>query len=399
MVATTFKGLSTIASLLALPFARAQVTATFPNGPTNPDRPEIAEPGTTINQTSYSRLLTLNSVDDFCIFGPPEPGPDSVIGNVEPIVVAYCTKPRNGARLIPDGTIHSAHFVKTDAYVQINGLWDGTRVNIPYGDAGGELDPHGAENVGNPIGGNVTSNVSGQDVFYEEWMSFVSFDQFCMRICTAEVGGVPTSIMCEHELDVMGCAFVMPSVNMYNNNSFTSCEADVGAAPGDYPLANGSTSTFRQRYTGSYTNDGTVGYWTVGQEVTPAGPHTTPAVSMCTTYPTISNGIDTANFAVVSQSPLESGVSSPASTTAVSSGTMSMTTSGASTARNTGASSGASTGTGATTARATTSNTAAASGAAASSQPASAAGKLDFGMGGLLLAGAAAIGGGLLVLA
>jgi hypothetical protein len=54
-------------------------------------------------------------------------------------------------------------------------------------------------------------------------------------------------------------------------------------------LANGSTSTFRQRYTGSYTNDGTVGYWTVGQEVTPAGPHTTPAVSMCTTYPTISS--------------------------------------------------------------------------------------------------------------
>ena len=38
MVATTFKGLSTVAaSLLALPLARAQVTATFPNGVTNPD--------------------------------------------------------------------------------------------------------------------------------------------------------------------------------------------------------------------------------------------------------------------------------------------------------------------------------------------------------------------------
>ena len=23
---------------------------------------------------------------------------------------------------------------------------------------------------GNPVGGNVTSNVSGQDVFYQEWM-------------------------------------------------------------------------------------------------------------------------------------------------------------------------------------------------------------------------------------
>lgn len=390
MVATSFKAVA--ASLLALPLARAQVTATFPNGVTNPDTPEIAEPGSTVNQTSYSRLLTLNSVDDFCIFGPPEPGPDSVIGNVEPIVVAYCTKPRNGARLIPDGTIHAAHFVKTDAYVQINGLWDGTRVNIPYGDAGGELDPHGAENVGNPIGGNVTSNVSGQDVFYEEWMSFVSFDQFCMRICTAEWGGIPTSIMCEHELDVMGCAFVLPSVNMYNNNTFTSCEADVGAAPGDYPQPDGSTSTFRQRYVGSYTNEGTVAYWTVGQDVTPAGPATTPAVSMCTTYSTISNGIDTANFAVVSQEPLVSGATAAATTTAASStGSMSMSTSAASTARNTGASTGAS------TARPSTANTAAASGA--TSAPASAAGKVDFGMGGLLLAGAAAIGGGLLVLA
>jgi hypothetical protein len=115
------------------------------------------------------------------------------------------------------------------------------------------------------------------------------------------------------ELDVMGCAFVMPSVNMYNNNSFTSCEADVGEAPGLYPvstapslcsllrfiahrqrslalkLANGSTSTFRQRYTGSYTDQGTLAYWTIGQEVTPSGPATTPAVSQCTTYSTIAS--------------------------------------------------------------------------------------------------------------
>lgn len=38
----------------------------------------------------------------------------------------------------------------------------------PEGDSGGELDPHGPDAVGNPIGGNVTSDVSGQDVFYEE---------------------------------------------------------------------------------------------------------------------------------------------------------------------------------------------------------------------------------------
>lgn len=78
--------------------ANAQVTATFPNGVTNPEKPGFYPIGAQVNQTSDSRLLTLNGVDDFCIYGPPEPGPDSLIGNVEPIVVAWCTKPRNNAR-------------------------------------------------------------------------------------------------------------------------------------------------------------------------------------------------------------------------------------------------------------------------------------------------------------
>jgi hypothetical protein len=72
--------------LLALPFiagaANAQVTATNPNGVTNPATPEFMPVGSYVNQTSYSRLLTLNGVDDFCLYGPPEPGPDSLIGNV-----------------------------------------------------------------------------------------------------------------------------------------------------------------------------------------------------------------------------------------------------------------------------------------------------------------------------
>lgn len=33
-----------------------------------------------------------------------------------------------------------------------------------------ELDPHGAYGDGNPIGGNVTSNVTGTDLHYTEWM-------------------------------------------------------------------------------------------------------------------------------------------------------------------------------------------------------------------------------------
>lgn len=47
---------------------------------------------------------------------------------------------------------------------------DFTKLNIADQDMGGELDPHGATGNGNPVGGNVTSNISGTDVHYEEWM-------------------------------------------------------------------------------------------------------------------------------------------------------------------------------------------------------------------------------------
>lgn len=68
--------------------------------------------------------------------------------------VAWCTKQRNNARLIPDGTITGVSFIKTgknkrqiilsliqsialDAYVQVYGYGDFTRLNIPFGDFGG----------------------------------------------------------------------------------------------------------------------------------------------------------------------------------------------------------------------------------------------------------------------
>lgn len=53
-----------------------------------------------------------------------------------------------GTRLIPAGAIKGAHFVQTPDYVQITGIGDLTSMNIPAGDAGGELDPHGATGNG-----------------------------------------------------------------------------------------------------------------------------------------------------------------------------------------------------------------------------------------------------------
>ncbi|RSH90776.1 hypothetical protein EHS25_009951 [Saitozyma podzolica] len=334
---------------------------------------------------------------------PPPPSLQS-----EPVVVAYCTKQRNGARLIPDGAITAAHFIKTPLYVQIYGFWDGTKVNIPSGDTGGELDPHGAENLGNPIGGNVTSNVNGQDVFYEEWMSFISYDQFCLRICTAQSANVSTALQCEHELDIMGCQFVMAISDFYqSNNSFTSCDGEPAAPPGLYPQADGSVSTFRQRYTGTYTDGaGATQLWTVGQTVTPSAPAFYPATSNCVTYSTISNGVNTANYAVTAIPTTLSGGSSGAATGVGSTSQAAPSTSARSTSGSGSASASRSGSAGASgSASASASGSRASSGSAAASS--AAAGKaagtgmgmgMGMGMGGALVLLAGVVIGGVVVL-
>ncbi|KAJ7908896.1 hypothetical protein B0H13DRAFT_1617123 [Mycena leptocephala] len=274
----------------------AGVIATGTQGVTNPPVPTIP---TTINQTSMARLLSLNSIDDFCLFAPPS-GPD-LIGNTETEEVAWCTKPRNNARVIPDGVITGVSFLKTDFYVQIMGTGDFTKLNIQSGDEGGELDPHGATGAGNPVGGNVTTNiVDGVDEPIAEWMLYIDFNQFCVRACTNANSTYAAEFMCWHELDEMGCEFVMPGT--YNPpGTFESCDADVAYPPGWYPTAtvDGTVqfSTFAQFFTGVFTGaDGQPTPYTVGDTVTPSAPFSIPSSSNCVTTPTIANGIALASL-------------------------------------------------------------------------------------------------------
>ena len=108
-------------------------------GPTNPKEPIDKTP---INQQSLSRLASINSIDDWCTFGPL--GDGQPLANEEDRTVAWCTKPRNNARVIPDGTLTSVHFVKTPLYVQVMARGDFTKIGFVPNDNGGELDPHGA---------------------------------------------------------------------------------------------------------------------------------------------------------------------------------------------------------------------------------------------------------------
>ncbi|KAG6906752.1 hypothetical protein DXG01_012282 [Tephrocybe rancida] len=259
------------------------VLATGTQGPTNPPAPTM---GTAINQTSMSRLLSVNLVDDFCIFAPPSL---YNISDSETFEVAWCTQQRNNARLIPDGTLTGVSFLKTDAYVQVYGYGDFTKLNIPFGD----------------WGGSIPTAHSAMETLSED------YNQFCLRVCTAANSTYSAAAMCWHELDEMGCQFVMPG-NYNFNGTFETCDAEVAYPPGWYPTAtvDGTTqfSTFAQYFTGIGA-DG-VGY-TVGTTVTPAAPYMTPSSSNCVTTATVSNGVNIALLGISSTAAAAGSVSGP----------------------------------------------------------------------------------------
>ncbi|KAJ7744150.1 hypothetical protein B0H16DRAFT_1560342 [Mycena metata] len=318
----------------------AGVIATGTQGVTNPP---MATMPTTINQTSMARLLSVNSIDDFCLFAPPT-GP-AEISDTEELEVAWCTKPRNNARVIPDGVITGVSFLKTDFYVQIMGTGDFTKLNIAAGnDGGGELDPHGATGAGNPVGGNVTTTVAdGTDEPIAEWMLYMANDQFCLRACTNANSTYSAAFMCWHELDVMGCDFVMPGT-YHGAGTFETCDADVAYPPGWYPtVVDGTTSfsTFAQYFTGIYTGaDGQPTPYTVGDTVTPSAPYSTPSSSNCVTQATVSNGIAASllTAGAIGTAPPDGFSSSTASAATGSQASGASTTKGGTTAKTTGGS-------------------------------------------------------------
>jgi len=198
---------------------------------------------TTENQDSLCQTLLFNSIDNFCIWGPPDP--DSVVGDTEGEMVAWCSKPGYGTRLIPEGTLKGLQFMKTPDYIQIVGFIDQTRINIQSGDYGGELDPHGADFRGNPLGGLVYSNAwSGDNNTYQqgiEWHDFVGGDAFCFKVC--DPAGADAARYCEHIFDRIGCAFNAPSAAQ--DGVFQACDGDSQAFPGIY-TENGVEMTYTQ---------------------------------------------------------------------------------------------------------------------------------------------------------
>ncbi len=127
--------------------------------------------------------------------------------------------------MIPNGTLKGVHFVQTPDYVQVTGQGDFTKINIPAGDSGGELDNRGSDGRGNPsmwfnqfcsmlqadvkfpVGGLLFGDTFGAAQQYHEWTNFMSDKEFCIRACR----GPRAAERCNHIYDEMGCYWVCTS--------------------------------------------------------------------------------------------------------------------------------------------------------------------------------------------
>jgi hypothetical protein len=115
-----------------------------------------------------------------------------------------------GTRLIPEGALKGVQFVKAPSYVQVVGYIDQSKINIAHGDYGGEMDPHGADRRGNPLGGLVFSTAFGanngsQWTQATEWHNFMGADMFCLKAC--DPADPNDHHYCEHILDRIGCYY------------------------------------------------------------------------------------------------------------------------------------------------------------------------------------------------
>ncbi|KAM0756297.1 hypothetical protein T439DRAFT_376514 [Meredithblackwellia eburnea MCA 4105] len=200
---------------------------------------------TTGGAQSECQTLIANNISDFCLWGAALDSPTGTIGEIEAATVAYCTKDTHGARTIPGGAITGVQFMRTKAYIQITGHIDQTALMLTKDDTGGELDPHGADLLGNPLGGLVYSTglPSGNNQTYMqavEWNNFIGGGVFCLKLCDPTV---TSPNYCQNIFDLLGCSYNMPAA--YRDNEFTSCEGDLQDVVGTY-TSNGQTYTWSQ---------------------------------------------------------------------------------------------------------------------------------------------------------
>ncbi|KAJ8295012.1 hypothetical protein OF846_002068 [Rhodotorula toruloides] len=207
---------------------------------------------TTSGPDSRCQTMIANNASDFCLWGSPTMSANGTIGDDEAAVVAYCTNDQHGARVIPAGAITGLQVMHTSAYIQWTGHINMSALNLQENDTGGELDPHGADLAGNPLGGLVYSNQlpggnNQTEVQAVEWNNFrlgetVGAGVFCLKLCFDNTQKEP--FYCQNKFDLLGCSYNMPA--SYQDNVFLECDGDLQDPVGIYTGTNGQTTTWSQ---------------------------------------------------------------------------------------------------------------------------------------------------------
>jgi hypothetical protein len=138
--------------------------------------------------------------------------------------------------------------MKTPDYLQVVGFIDQEKIDLKSEDFGGELDPHGADFRGNPLGGLVYStgfpSSHGDNNTYTqviEWHNFMGGGAFCFKVCDPAGKNAPS--LCQHIFDRIGCAYNAP--NAAQKGVFESCQGENQDPPGVF-TSNGQVQTYTQ---------------------------------------------------------------------------------------------------------------------------------------------------------
>ncbi|KAG1444453.1 hypothetical protein G6F56_010291 [Rhizopus delemar] len=152
------------------------------------------------------QIIQIVDESSFCTFLPPKDETDRNISDSETEANAFCigsTPLALGAEKLSSGFILSAHYVKTDNYVQITGLMNPALENLISTDEGGQYDikaPNGASCAG--------------------WDYFVNLvepagNDYCIRCCNNDSD-------CNRGISEQGCERIVPGDYSGSSNSITS---------------------------------------------------------------------------------------------------------------------------------------------------------------------------------
>ncbi|GAA5806847.1 hypothetical protein MFLAVUS_000195 [Mucor flavus] len=144
--------------------------------------------------SAKGQIAQVIDANNFCVFLPPSDSTNRIISDTEWNANAFCLGNNPlaiGAEKLASGFIKSAHYVKTDTYVQVTGQMDYTKENLVGTDGGGQMD------VRAPMGSSCTG-----------WKFYVNLiepesNTYCMRCCNDDR-------TCNRGISEKGCAHIIP---------------------------------------------------------------------------------------------------------------------------------------------------------------------------------------------